>query len=251
MSEGGAKTEQVKQRIDQFYRQLAKRSYFDLLGVHEDTAAEDLKNAYHALAKRWHTDAFTGMELGPEQKKLDEIFQTIGEAYATLSDAKKRAEYVVRLHRQQQGLSNDINGILRAEQLVDEAVALTRRRDWAQAKSKLEEAIRLNKDDALYVVHLAWVNYHHGRATEKAAEQSIEMLKNAAKRQENLPLAYQHLGQIYFALERFEEAKKWWKKCLEWEPGNVESARGIRLMGTRQEKQKKGLGSFINKLFGK
>lgn len=44
-----------------------------------------------------------------------------------------------------------------------------------------------------------------------------------------------HLGSIAFQRNQYAEAKKWWKRCLEWESHNVEAARGLRMINTRSK----------------
>ena len=253
MSEVSAqeKLTQAKQKIGRMHKQLEKRNHFDLLGVSRDSSPEEVQAAYHSMARQWHTDAFAGMRLGGFQGKLDEIFQTIGQAYETLSDAKLRSEYIVLLDRQASGMSTDVVAILRAEELMDQAQAQLRRKQWAEAIETLEEARKLNPDDNFYIVNQAWAVYNAGKRSESAAKKAEKMFEYALSRQDSLPKADQYLGHMAFDHERYPEAKKWWKKCLQWDRKNVEAQRGLRLANTRQEKQSSGLSGFINKLFKK
>lgn len=241
----------AKAEIDRVFANLDRRNHFQLLNVTQETGKEQLRQAFHQAAKRWHADNFAGMNLGTRQKKLDEIFARINDAYETLSDQKARAEYMVLLKRQEAGLSTDVNAILRAEALIDEAVAEIRRKGWSAAISKLNEARGLNPDDPLYDVHLAWATYNANRSDKGTIAEADKLLRDALSRQNNLALAYQYLGQIAFDLERYEDARKWWKKCVAWERGNVDAMRGLRLINSRLEKKNKGLGGLINRLLGK
>lgn len=189
VSDQDQKTAQAKAKINLFHRDLSRRNHFQLLGVEQEYDAERLKANYHALAKRFHADAYTGVDLGPDKQKLDEIFQRISEAYETLSDPKKKAEYLVLVDRQQKGLATDVHSVLRAEQLFDEALAQIRKREWATAKTSLEEAIKLNPDDQLYVANLAWVQFNTQKKTTENVKVVVDNLKKAIAKQENLPIA--------------------------------------------------------------
>lgn len=66
---------------------MAKRSYYDVLGVKKDATQEDLRRAFRKLAREYHPDVNPGM--GDASEK----FKEINEAYQTLSDPEGRKEY--------------------------------------------------------------------------------------------------------------------------------------------------------------
>lgn len=243
----------AKRRIDQFHAQLEKRNHFQLFGVDPETPPDVVKSQYLKLAKAWYVDTFAGIDLGDRKRKLDEVNQHINEAYAVLSDPDKRAEYMVMLERKKKGLSTDVNAILQAEALVDEAMGLMRKSQFAPAKQMLEEALRLNGEDPLYRVQLAWATYAAAKKSQSAQDEAIGLLKQATKSQENLPEGYQYLGQIYFDRGEYKHAIRWWKKCLEWDRKNMEASRGLRLATTRLEKEenRSGIAKLFDKLRGK
>lgn len=63
------------------------KDLYAILGVPENADADTIKKAYRKLAKQNHPDVTGG------DKKKTERFKEIGDAYAVLSDAKKRQEY--------------------------------------------------------------------------------------------------------------------------------------------------------------
>ncbi|HPJ02734.1 MAG TPA: molecular chaperone DnaJ [Candidatus Limiplasma sp.] len=66
---------------------MAKRDYYEVLGVPKDASDDDIKKAYRKKAKESHPD------LHPNDHKAEERFKEINEANEVLSDAKKRAQY--------------------------------------------------------------------------------------------------------------------------------------------------------------
>ena len=68
---------------------MAKRDYYDILGVPKNASEDDIKKAYRKLAMKHHPDR----NQGEDSKKSEDKFKEAKEAYEMLSDAQKRAAY--------------------------------------------------------------------------------------------------------------------------------------------------------------
>jgi len=66
---------------------MAKRDYYEVLGVKKDASADEIKKAFRSLAKEWHPDK------NKNNKEAEEKFKEISEAYEHLSDADKKNKY--------------------------------------------------------------------------------------------------------------------------------------------------------------
>ena len=66
---------------------MAKRDYYEVLGVPKDADATTIKKAYRKLALKYHPDR------NPGDKETEEKFKEAAEAYEVLSDADKKARY--------------------------------------------------------------------------------------------------------------------------------------------------------------
>ncbi|MFZ2853689.1 MAG: molecular chaperone DnaJ [Rhodocyclaceae bacterium] len=66
---------------------MAKRDFYDILGVNRDASDEEIKKAYRKLAMKHHPDR------NPDNPKAEEHFKEAKEAYEILSDGQKRAAY--------------------------------------------------------------------------------------------------------------------------------------------------------------
>ena len=66
---------------------MAKRDYYEVLGVDKNASANDIKKAYRKLAIQYHPDK------NPGDKQAEEKFKEAAEAYSVLSDADKKARY--------------------------------------------------------------------------------------------------------------------------------------------------------------
>lgn len=66
---------------------MAKRDYYEILGVAKNASEDELKKSYRRLAMKYHPDR------NPGDKTAEEKFKEAKEAYEILTDAQKRAAY--------------------------------------------------------------------------------------------------------------------------------------------------------------
>ena len=66
---------------------MAKRDYYEVLGVAKNATRDDIKKAYRKLAIQYHPDK------NPGNKEAEEKFKEASEAYEILSDDKKKSAY--------------------------------------------------------------------------------------------------------------------------------------------------------------
>lgn len=71
---------------------MAKRDYYEVLGLQKGASADEIKRAYRKLAVKWHPDKWSQAS-DAEKKTAEENFKELAEAYDVLSDDNKRARY--------------------------------------------------------------------------------------------------------------------------------------------------------------
>ncbi len=184
---------------------------FNVLEVPPDASPEDIKAAYHRLAKRWHPDRYTG----DEKVEAEAKFRELAEAFSTLKDSTKRTA------AQQQQVAKAPAGGVAAE--FDSAVERTSE-DWAaMAKTSLDEgkvaqaralihyAIRLDSEKPHYQTLLASILEQEGgdlRAVVKALETAVRLAPRDVESHIRLAHHFQTLGMAARAQRHIQLAKE-------------------------------------------
>ena len=68
---------------------MAKRDYYEILGISKTATADEIKRAYRNLALKYHPDRVHA----DKKKEAEEKFKEISEAYEVLTDAQKKSTY--------------------------------------------------------------------------------------------------------------------------------------------------------------
>ncbi len=66
---------------------MAKRDYYEILGISKNAGKDEIKKAYRKIAMQYHPDR------NPDNKEAEEKFKEAAEAYEVLSDDDKKAKY--------------------------------------------------------------------------------------------------------------------------------------------------------------
>ncbi|MCG8400608.1 MAG: molecular chaperone DnaJ [Firmicutes bacterium] len=83
---------------------MAKRDYYEVLGVNRDATPDEIKKAYRKLARQYHPDA------NKNDKNAAEKFKEVSEAHSVLSDSEKREAYDRFGHAATDGQFNGFGG---------------------------------------------------------------------------------------------------------------------------------------------
>ena len=81
---------------------MAKRDYYEILGVSKNADAKEIKKAYRKLALKYHPDK------NPNDKAAEEKFKEAAEAYDVLSNPDRKQRYDQFGHARIQVLQEDL-----------------------------------------------------------------------------------------------------------------------------------------------
>jgi curved DNA-binding protein CbpA len=152
---------------------------FEVLEISPDASAEDIKTAYHRLAKQWHPDRYTGKE----KEVAEARFRELAEAFSILKDPGRRLSFQQQMPRVQAAPAT----AAREQDSPRERSA----EDWAgmareafkdgkvdQARALVHYAIRMDGSKAAYHALLASILEQEGgdvRAVVKSLEMAVRL----------------------------------------------------------------------------
>ena len=128
-----------------------ERDYFIRLGLSETATRDDVKKAFLTLAKQFHPDRFSAPALADLAEMVKDFFTSVNEAYETLSDDRRRAEYLSQGRGGARAASAES-----AKIDFQKGEACLRTRDWSRARGFFEAAVR-GDPRAEYMAALAYV----------------------------------------------------------------------------------------------
>ena len=206
--------------------------HYTVLGLDRSASSSRIRDAYYALARRYHPDRFRSGPLSGLRVQVERYFTQVTEAYNTLFQPDRRAEYDELLGGSTQpeaARAGDTaylarQNFLRGRQLAE-------RKRLAEALTFLDNAVRLDESVAEYRLELGLLLARSARRREDAERQLIA----AAEIDPSLSSAYLGLGHLYQRAGRSADAARMLREVLRWEPGNAEAAALLASLGSTPE----------------
>ncbi|HZI18066.1 MAG TPA: DUF4388 domain-containing protein [Pyrinomonadaceae bacterium] len=97
---GGGTYDEVRAAMEELLDLARKETHYEVLGVVRSAAPEEIKRAYHSIARRLHPDRFRRDAAGEFVRQLDVSFARVTQAYEVLKDPSLRATYDLKLTAQ-------------------------------------------------------------------------------------------------------------------------------------------------------
>lgn len=224
---------------------FASLDHYALLGVAPGAPPEACRRAYLELARRYHSDAYAGLDLGYAGQQLAHLFQRLNEAMETLTDEGRRAEYDIFLDRQAKGLPTDVGAIIEAEGLFQRGEVLVKLAKWQDAHELFERAVKLNHAEPEFHVYLALAAWRLKlRSPEDAKKAVLEALGQSPK----MASGYAVLGALEREADDERKAREHLRRALELDPRHELALAEMRTLNLSKDKNEK---SLLGRLFGR
>ncbi len=153
--------------------------------------------------------------LSIEPSNVD-ILYLLGSLYVELNKRDQAIELftkAIKIDPDHDGILNSL-GYLYAEDGIN----------LDEAQSLIERALKLNPENGAYLDSLGWVYFKKGQY-----EQALKYLKQADNYLKD-PVIYEHIGDVYFQLNKTEGAKKYWSLSLELFPDQERVVNKLKLL---------------------
>jgi tetratricopeptide (TPR) repeat protein len=121
-------SQETRRRIVDAHEAVSELNLYELLGVEREADKRQIRDAYFALSKVFHPDAYFGKNLGTFKPKMEAVFKRLTSAYEILGKPKKRAEYdqYLATTEQTKKARKTLDSIKLTPQQADELAALSR-----------------------------------------------------------------------------------------------------------------------------
>ena len=200
---------------------VAGRDHYGVLGVDRKAKPAAIREAYYALARRYHPDRFRSGPLSDLLAQFEDFFRLVTDAHNTLADDERRAAYdeeLLAAKAPAESKNSDTGYLARQNFLRGRALAAQRK--YTEAVTFLENAVSLDPAHADFRLELGLVlsrNPRHREAAERHLLRAIELAPTATR-------AYVALGQMYVKAGKMGRAGRMAREALRWEPGHLEAS---------------------------
>jgi curved DNA-binding protein CbpA len=202
------------EQVNELYQRIKseKMDYYQLLGLENASAIEQVKKSYFDYSKKYHPDRIIAAPDSTVKLKATEVFAEINRAFETLSDEDKKREYDARgLKSTLGGDAERANNVRKARNLYKKANTMYKLKRYFEAASAMEEAVQWDDSKASFWLLLG-LAHSKSPATKNRAE---ECLKKAAEME---PWNADHvfaLGELYKSENLMKKADIYFNKALE------------------------------------
>lgn len=244
--------QKIRDEIQRMHGQLEELTFYELLGVETDVESDAITASFRQLAKKWHVDRFSQIELTEDERsKVQAIFSAINEAHRTLTNATKREDYDF-----EESDGPNVADILTAENFFLRGKNMFKTGGHRGAHELFKAAHEANPDEGEYKAYYLYTEYlqiskdENGRVVNKTRSTAIlKELEEIQTHVKEKDWMMTFMGTIHLGLNNERQAISFFREATYLNPNNHDAKRQIRLLEMRKGASKSG--GFFARLFGK
>ncbi len=251
MEPQGTPAKTLSDLIQEKYALLKSGDYFALLGVPRDADLSAVRNAYFALAKLLHPDALSRQRLQGLEREAVEVFKALTEAYNTLTDRKKRAEYDAQVRAAPGMTSGEMRAARDRTQeariFFHKGTLFLQRRAFQDAEACFRKAAELDPATGRYFCYLGYaIMQNEALPQARRLEEARQWFEKAIEASTNDHEPHYFMSLYYKAAGDPDKQRQCLQDALAINPRHVESRREMRLLAMRQTRSRSTgfLGGF-------
>lgn len=234
--------------LQQLAERFADASFFEILDVAETSSDEEIQSAYERLAEFAHPDRVSSA--GEAVRELARrVFHQVESAYETLSDPKRRQEYVLdrkRADREAEAREEGLKAI-EAERHFRDGEAALKQRAHQVALRCFGRSLELYPEEGEYFSCYGYTLHLCHPDNPTIAEEAMEHLKRGIKLAGDREKPYLLMGLLCKSTGRTDAAEKMFTRAVQIQPNCVEALRELRLINMRREKKKGLIGRMLRR----
>jgi tetratricopeptide (TPR) repeat protein len=222
---------------------------YEILEITPNASSEEIKEAYHRLAKKWHPDRF----MGPEHAEAEQRFRLLAEAFGMLKNtgrpialatpAEVPASPTAPASEPPIALHSVPPAARSSQDWYDEAKAAYEGKDWSRSLSLIHYALKMDSEKVDFHLLLAKLLDRPGGDVRKLVQTLETILRLNPKEVESAI----RLAEVYQTVGLSTKATRMWETVRRIAPGHKvfqqETKPSSGVMG-----HVKGLGDQFNEL---
>ncbi len=238
----------LRAELARMAQRFAGRSYFEILEVSEGASDSEIREAYERLAAQAHPDRLNASSEAV-RRLAAEVFGHVETAYETLSDPRRRGEYVLGIKRADREAARraDAERALEAEQEFQRGEASLRERAYENALVAFGRALQLYPEEGEYHAHYGYTLHLCHPDDVDMVREAIEHVKRGLKLASDREKPYLLMGRLCKATGRAGAAEKMFTRAIQIQPNCVEALRELRLINMRRTRKKGLIGRILRR----
>jgi curved DNA-binding protein CbpA len=243
-----AEEERKRNELAAMAERFSGANHFELLGVREDASDEEIFAAHETIAAQAHPDRVNASSEAVRRLASD-VFGQVERAFETLSDPRRRQEYVLGRRRKDRVAAqrDEANRALEAEKQFQLGEKALRDRAYEIGLRCFGRALELNPCEGEYHAHYGYTLHMCHPDDTQIVQEALEHVKRGMNLASDREKPYLLMGRLCKATGRTRAAEKMFTRAIEIQPDCVEALRELRLFNMRRRKGKGLIGRMLRR----